>query len=90
MLNTHFPDTANHTRPEHCHIGHAGTMAKILILSNPRSGSTFLTNLLNCHPEVNVADELLNDEMRIDGDPLDFVADHLSRLPENVVGFKVK
>lgn len=64
-------------------------MPRFLILSNPRSGSTLLKDLLNCHPEIHLEPELLNDEIQIDTLPLEFLESKLSIRAATFVGFKV-
>lgn len=65
------------------------TMTRVLILSNPRSGSSLLQDLLNCHGEVQIVEELLNDEFGVIENPLEHVKLILSELHETIVGFKV-
>ncbi|CAL8113046.1 unnamed protein product [Orchesella dallaii] len=64
-------------------------MPRIHLLSNPRSGSCFLQELLNCHPEIEIAEELLNDEYGVLENPLQSIDQTLAALPSTFVGFKV-
>lgn len=64
-------------------------MSRVLILSNPRSGSSFLQDLLNCHGEVEIAEELLNDEFGLIEDPMAKIESSLGELHKTIVGFKV-
>lgn len=64
-------------------------MSRILILSNPRSGSSFLQDLLNCHGEVDIAEELLNVEFGVTENPIGKIKSTLGELHNTIVGFKV-
>lgn len=64
-------------------------MSRVLILSNPRSGSSFLQDLLNCHEEVEIAEELLNDEFGLVENPIGKITSCLGALHNTIVGFKV-
>ncbi|ODN01496.1 GDP-perosamine synthase [Orchesella cincta] len=64
-------------------------MPRIQLLSNPRSGSCYLQELLNCHPEIEIAEELLNDEFGILENPFQSIEKTLAALPNTFVGFKV-
>lgn len=63
-------------------------MPRILILSNPRSGSNYLLDLLACHPEIELDEELLNDEFGLIEAPLETIQKSLSTLHSTFVGFK--
>lgn len=64
-------------------------MTRVLVLSNPRSGSSLLQDLLNCHGDVQIAEELLNDEFGFIENPLEKVKASLGELHKTIVGFKV-
>lgn len=64
-------------------------MPGLILLSNARSGSSYLSDLLNCHPEIEIAEELLNDEVKIEGDTVTHLEKELSKYPQTYVGFKV-
>lgn len=64
-------------------------MARVLILSDPRSGSSFLQDLLNCHEEVEIVGELLNDEFGLIENPIAKIKSCLGELHSTIVGFKV-
>lgn len=63
-------------------------MSRVLLLSDPRSGSSFLQDLLNCHGDVEFAEELLNDEFGLVETPIAAINATLSELHEPIVGFK--
>lgn len=64
-------------------------MPRVLLLSNPRSGSSYLQELLNSHDEVEIAEELLNDEFGFVENPLAAIQTALGELHSTIVGFKV-
>jgi len=64
-------------------------MHRFILLANPRSGSTYLANLLRSHPDIGVAGELLNDEHELPDNKLEYIERQLSRMDQNFVGFKV-
>ncbi|KAJ6646499.1 GDP-perosamine synthase [Pseudolycoriella hygida] len=64
-------------------------MPRVVILSNPRSGSTFLRGLLNSHPEIEIAEELLNEEFGQFENTLETVTSMLDDLHSTIVGFKI-
>ncbi|CAL8117822.1 unnamed protein product [Orchesella dallaii] len=65
-------------------------MPRVHLLSNPRSGSCYLHDLLNCHPEIEIADdELLDDQNGLLENPLELVQQSLAALQSTFVGFKV-
>ena len=63
-------------------------MPRFIILSEPRTGSTYLKSLLNTHFDVNCKGELLSHTYGAQDNPIDDVSRQLSDLPEPVVGFK--
>jgi len=63
-------------------------MPRFIILSEPRTGSTYLMSLLNVHFEVNCEEELLGKQKGPRKDPLGDVNRQLSGLRQPVVGFK--
>jgi len=64
-------------------------MSRFIILSEPRTGSTYLHSLLNCHVQVRCEGELLNHVNGPKDDPLGDVNRRLSDLSQPVVGFKI-
>lgn len=64
-------------------------MSRIILLSDPRSGSSFLQDLLNCHGDVQLAEELLNDEFGLREHPIADIKARLAELHKAIVGFKV-
>lgn len=64
-------------------------MSRVILLSNPRSGSSFLQDRLNCHGEVEIAEELLNDEFGLIENPVAKTKSRLGQLHKTIVGFKV-
>ena len=64
-------------------------MNRFLLLANPRTGSTYLANLLRSHPDIGVAGELLNDEHELPDNKLEYIEEQLSKMDQNFVGFKV-
>ena len=63
-------------------------MARFLILSEPRTGSTFLQSLLKTHYHVECKEDFLSDEHGPREDPVGDVNRQLSVLSQPVVGFK--
>ncbi|CAG2110031.1 unnamed protein product [Medioppia subpectinata] len=64
-------------------------MKRFLLLANPRTGSTYLANLLRSHPDIGLAGELLNDERNLPDDVLQYCGQELSKFEQKFVGFKV-
>lgn len=65
-------------------------MGKILLLSNPRSGSTYLLELLNSHPEVNLIGEILSSKNNLlPSSALSVVQNKLSEMKDAFTGFKL-
>ena len=64
-------------------------MSRFIILSEPRTGSTYLYSLLNCHAHVSCEGELLNHVYGPRDDPIGDVNRRLSDLSQPVVGFKI-
>ena len=63
-------------------------MARFMILSEPRTGSTFLQSLLKIHYDVECKEDFLSDEHGPRDDPVGDVNRQLSVLRQRVVGFK--
>jgi len=63
-------------------------MARFIVLSEPRTGSTYLQSLLNVHYEVYCLKDVLSDEYGRKEDPVAEVNHQLSALRQTVVGFK--
>ena len=63
-------------------------MPRFIILSEPRTGSTYLQSLLRLHFEVECKEDYLSDEYGPKDDPIGDVNRQLSNLSQSVVGFK--
>jgi len=63
-------------------------MHRFIVLSEPRTGSTYLQSLLNVHFDVECRDDILCDEYGPRDDPIGDVDRQLSALRQPVVGFK--
>ena len=63
-------------------------MPRFIILSEPRTGSTYLQSLLNVHYDVDCRQDFLSDEYGPRDDPVGDVNRQLSVLRKPVVGFK--
>ncbi|MEX2535689.1 MAG: sulfotransferase [Trueperaceae bacterium] len=59
---------------------------RFLVLSQSRSGSTLFTQLLNAHPDIHCAGELLRDWVPL---PKLYIESHRRHYKANVFGFKV-
>ncbi|RWS10158.1 Stf0 sulfotransferase-like protein [Dinothrombium tinctorium] len=60
-----------------------------LILANPRTGSTLLSDLLNSFANIEVAEELLDSKFEIEGDALMYLQREYARMSKPIKGFKV-
>jgi len=63
-------------------------MPRFVILSEPRTGSTYLYSLLNLHFDVACKGEILGNQYGPRNDPTGDVNRVLGGLPQSVVGFK--
>jgi len=63
-------------------------MPRFIVLSEPRTGSTYLQSLLNVHFEVCCKEDILSDEYGPREDPIADVGCQLSALWQPTVGFK--
>ena len=63
-------------------------MPRFIILSEPRTGSSYLQSLLRVHLEVDCKEDYLSDEYGPRDDPIGDVNRRLSNLSKSVVGFK--
>jgi len=63
-------------------------MPRFIVLSEPRTGSTYLQSLLKIHYEVECKEDFLSDEYGPRDDPIGDVNYQLSVLRQPVVGFK--
>lgn len=63
-------------------------MPRFIVLSEPRTGSTYLQSLLNVHVDVCCTGDILGDEHGPKDDPVADVDRQLSALRQPVVGFK--
>lgn len=64
------------------------TSSSIVILGNPRSGTTYLLSLLASHDHVKRLGEPLNEEHRIHGDPFEYLDSILADVQKPIAAFK--
>lgn len=61
----------------------------IILLTEPRSGSSWLASLMRSHPQIGLAGEILNDEILIENDIFKHIEAQLLTIKKPIRGFKL-